>query len=228
MLATALLPVPLVPEVSLHLADREAGLFDATGGDYRSDEPPPFWAFVWAGGQALARFLLDHPETVRGKHVLDLASGSGVVAIAAAMAGAAEVHAIDADPSATAAVGRNAAANGVEVYVAGGNGLTPTPVISHAILTYNRDRGNNLADGIVISRHEVDYLRPVDYGEDVRIELWISQLRAASFTVAYELFDGDVLASRARSVCVPYNLAGGFPRRLTDPERDFLKPYLGV
>ena len=83
-------------------------------------------------------------------------------------------------------------------------------------------------DGIVIARHEIDYLRPVDYGDPVRIELWISDLRAASFTVAYELFDGDLLASRARSVCVPYNLAEGFPRRLTASERDFLKPYLGV
>ena len=81
-------------------------------------------------------------------------------------------------------------------------------------------------DGIVISRHEVDYLRPVDYGESVRIELWVSELRAASFTVAYELFDEDVLASRARSVCVPFNLAEQYPRRLTPPERDFLRPYV--
>ncbi|MFI5936944.1 acyl-CoA thioesterase [Actinoplanes sp. NPDC051494] len=81
-------------------------------------------------------------------------------------------------------------------------------------------------EGIVISRHEVDYLRPVDYGESVRIELWISQLRTASFTVSYELFDEGVLASRAKSVCVPYNLAEGFPRRLSEQERDFLKPYL--
>src|SRR5215213_1699147 len=74
-------------------------------------------------------------------------------------------------------------------------------------------------DGIVISRHEIDYLRPVDYGDPVRIEMWISQLRAASFTVAYELFDEGELASRARSVCVPVNLAEGFPRRLTETER---------
>ena len=84
----------------------------------------------------------------------------------------------------------------------------------------------SVEDGIVISRHEVDYLRPVDYGEAVRIELWISELRAASFTVAYELFDDGVLASRAKSVCVPFNLAEQFPRRLTAAERDFLQPYL--
>ena len=81
-------------------------------------------------------------------------------------------------------------------------------------------------DGIVISRHEIDYLRPVDYGEAVRIELWISELRAASFTVAYELYDDGVLASRARSVCVPFNLAEQFPRRLSAAEQAFLKPYL--
>jgi acyl-CoA thioester hydrolase len=81
-------------------------------------------------------------------------------------------------------------------------------------------------EGIVIARHEVDYLRPVDYSEPVRVELWISDLRAARFTVDYELFDGAVLASRAKSVCVPYNLAQAHPRRLTEPERAFLKPYL--
>ncbi|OJF14572.1 acyl-CoA thioesterase [Couchioplanes caeruleus] len=83
-------------------------------------------------------------------------------------------------------------------------------------------------DGIVISRQEIDYLRPVDYGDTVRIELWVSELRVAAFTVSYELFDGDVLASRARSVCVPYNLAEGFPRRLTAEERAFLEPYREV
>ena len=83
----------------------------------------------------------------------------------------------------------------------------------------------SFADGIVIARHEVDYLRPVDYGEAVRIELWISELRVASFTVSYELFDEDVLASRASSVCVPYNLAEQFPRRLTAAEKDFRAPY---
>ena len=79
--------------------------------------------------------------------------------------------------------------------------------------------------GIVIARHEIDYLRQVDSGP-VRIEMWISELRAASFAVSYELFDGDALACRARSVCVPYHLAEGYPRRLTEAERDFLRPHL--
>ena len=110
-----LLPVPLAPEISLHLLDEPVGLFDLTGGEFRSDEPPPFWAFVWAGGQALARYVLDHPELVAGKRVHDLATGSGVVAIAAAKAGAAQVTVSDIDPAAVAAAMRNAAANEVEI-----------------------------------------------------------------------------------------------------------------
>jgi acyl-CoA thioester hydrolase len=81
-------------------------------------------------------------------------------------------------------------------------------------------------EGIVIARHEIDYLKPVDYGDPVRIEMWISELRAAAFTVSYEMFDNDVLASQARSVCVPYNLEMGFPRRLSPDERAFLEPYV--
>ncbi|WP_412741031.1 class I SAM-dependent methyltransferase [Krasilnikovia sp. MM14-A1259] len=108
--------------------NRPVGLFDLTGGEFRSDEPPPFWAFAWAGGQALARHLLDHPEIVRSRRVLDLASGSGLVAIAAALAGAAQVRAVDVDPAACAAVLRNAAANRVDVRVAAADaGAAPDP-----------------------------------------------------------------------------------------------------
>ncbi|MFI7541456.1 class I SAM-dependent methyltransferase [Actinoplanes sp. NPDC049599] len=112
---TTLLPVPLAPEISLHLAGGGVGLFDGTGGAFSSDVPPPFWLFVWAGGQALARHVLDHPEIVRGRTVLDVASGSGVAAIAAARAGAARVTAMDVDPLAVAAAARNATANRVTV-----------------------------------------------------------------------------------------------------------------
>ncbi|HEX8344057.1 MAG TPA: thioesterase family protein [Actinoplanes sp.] len=84
----------------------------------------------------------------------------------------------------------------------------------------------SLEEGIVIARHEIDYLRPVDYGDPVRIEMWISELRVASFTVAYEMFDDDVLASRASSVCAPFNLTEQRPRRLSEAEREFLLPYV--
>lgn len=119
--------MPLAPEISLHLAGDEVGLFDLTGGEFHSDQPPPYWAFVWAGGQALARYVLDHPDAVRGRHVLDLAAGSGVAAIAAAKAGAAHVTAADVDPAAAGAIRRNATANGVVVAV--GSDIQPADVV---------------------------------------------------------------------------------------------------
>jgi predicted nicotinamide N-methyase len=113
---TRLAPVPLVPEIRLHLAGDPISLWQRTEEDSgRTGLDPPFWAFAWAAGQALARYLLDHPETVRGRIVIDIASGSGLVAIAAAMAGAAAVTAYDIDPLATAAIEVNAAANAVTV-----------------------------------------------------------------------------------------------------------------
>jgi acyl-CoA thioester hydrolase len=77
-------------------------------------------------------------------------------------------------------------------------------------------------DGIVIFRHEVDYLRPINYGDRVRIEMWVEEIRASRFTISYEFFAGEVLASKARSVCVPFNLENQHPRRLTEGERSFL------
>ncbi|HLL68317.1 MAG TPA: 50S ribosomal protein L11 methyltransferase [Micromonosporaceae bacterium] len=113
--ATRVAAVPYLPEIRLHQADPGADLWFLTGGAYRSDSRPPFWAFAWAGGRALARYVLDHPELVAGRSVLDLAAGSGIVGIAAARAGAASVLAVDVDPTAVAAIGLNAAANGVRV-----------------------------------------------------------------------------------------------------------------
>jgi acyl-CoA thioester hydrolase len=84
----------------------------------------------------------------------------------------------------------------------------------------------SLEEGVVIARHEVDYLRPVDFGDAVRIDMWLEEIKASRFVVGYELFDGDVVASRARSVCVPFDLAAGRPRRLSDAEREFLTPWL--
>ena len=113
---TQLLPTPHVPEVRLHLATEAMDLWQKTEDELgEMGLPPPFWAFAWAGGQALARYVLDHPESVRGRAVLDVASGSGLVAIAAAMAGARRVEASDVDAFAAEAVALNAAANGAAV-----------------------------------------------------------------------------------------------------------------
>lgn len=113
---TRLLPVPHAPEISLHLADEATDLWLKTEEELGAiGLPPPFWAFAWAGGQALARYVLDRPEAVRGRRVLDFASGSGLVAIAAAKAGAARVEACDIDAFAVAAIALNASANEVAV-----------------------------------------------------------------------------------------------------------------
>jgi predicted nicotinamide N-methyase len=113
---TRLLPVPHAPEIRLHVADEATALWQKTEDELgRIGLPPPFWAFAWAGGQALARYVLDHPEVVRGRRVLDFASGSGLVAIAAAKAGAAGVTALDIDAFAVAAIALNTEANGVSL-----------------------------------------------------------------------------------------------------------------
>src|SRR3954467_15119363 len=115
---TAIAAPPLVPEIRLYLATEVTPIWHATESSLaRSGLPPPYWAFAWAGGQALARYLLDHPETVAGREVLDIGSGSGIVAIAAAKAGAARVVAADIDRFAAAAIALNAPLNGVTVTV---------------------------------------------------------------------------------------------------------------
>ena len=114
----ALASPPLVPELRLHVATLLTPIWEAE--QLRQAEPyvaPPYWAFCWPGGQALARHLLDHPELVAGKRVLDFAAGGGLAGIAAAMRGAAEVLAADTDPVAAAAIAMNAGLNGVPVTV---------------------------------------------------------------------------------------------------------------
>jgi predicted nicotinamide N-methyase len=113
---TRLLPVPLVPEIRLHLAEESLPIWQKTEEELgEMNVPPPYWAFAWAGGPALARHLLDHPATIVGRQVLDLGSGSGLVAIAAAKAGAARVLAADIDAFAATTIRLNAEANAVHL-----------------------------------------------------------------------------------------------------------------
>jgi len=133
-----------VPEIVLHQADDAIGLWERTelaaGG---AQLPPPFWAFAWAGGQAVARYLLDHPDVVRGRRVLDLAAGGGVTAIAAALAGASAVTATEIDPAAVEALALNAALNHVAVDAVCRDVLDePVPdvdVVTAGDVFYNRD-----------------------------------------------------------------------------------------
>jgi predicted nicotinamide N-methyase len=112
----ALIAPPLVPEIRLHLATEVVPLWRKTEEELEAQGvPPPYWAFAWAGGQALARYILDDPDTVRERTLLDFGSGSGLGAIAAMKAGAASVLASDIDAFARAAIALNAGANGVAI-----------------------------------------------------------------------------------------------------------------
>ncbi len=113
---TRLLSPPLIPEIRLRLADEAVPIWKKTEEELGAmGLPPPFWAFAWAGGQALARYILDNPALVMGRRTLDFASGSGLVAIAAALAGSAETEASDIDAFAAAAIATNAEDNDVSI-----------------------------------------------------------------------------------------------------------------
>ena len=139
---TALAPVPFVPEIQLRQAAEPIALWEATEAS-GAEQPPPFWAFAWAGGQALARHVLDEPELVAGRDVLDLATGSGLVAVAAARAGARSVTANDIDPLSLAAAEANASANGVKVALVEGDlleeGYADAGVILAGDVFYSRE-----------------------------------------------------------------------------------------
>jgi predicted nicotinamide N-methyase len=126
---------PLVPEIRLSLASAITPIWHASEENLAAKGvEPPFWAFAWPGGAALARFLLDHPETVRAKDVLDIAAGSAIAAIAAGLSGAARVRAADIDTLALAAIARNAGLNGVEIEVIAGDPLAAPPPTADLIL----------------------------------------------------------------------------------------------
>ncbi len=145
---TRLETVPFVPELRLHLAQEAFVLWERTEVHLdRSNLPPPFWAFAWAGGQALARFVLDHRDWVASRHVLDFASGSGLCALAASRAGAARVQAVDIDSYAATAIGLNAQANSLAVEVlradlVGEEG--PWTVILAGDISYQKDTADRV------------------------------------------------------------------------------------
>ena len=149
----------LVPEISLHLASELVPLWQASEAELeRMNVPPPYWAFAWAGGQALSRYLLDNPALVRGKAVLDFGAGSGLQGLAAARAGASRVLALDIDPFACAAIGLNAAVNGLAVEV------STEDLIGDACEHFE-----------VILAGDVCYERPMAG----RVEVWLKALSAA-------------------------------------------------
>ncbi len=155
---------PHTPELTLRLADEITPIWRMTEEALAEiGLPPPFWAFAWAGGQALARYVLDHPEIVAGKRVVDFASGSGIVAIAAMKAGAASVLAADIDAYCGAALALNAEANGVAAEFTDTDLLdAPPPAWAQVILA-----------------GDICYEKPLA----ARVMAWLGQARAAGATV---------------------------------------------
>ena len=132
---TRLEPVPDVPGVRLHTTDDVMGVMAQAGEVLGQADPPlPFWAFPWAGGLAVARYIQDHPEEVAGRHVVDVASGSGLSAIVALRMGARSAQAVDIDPLAEAAVALNARANGVRIGFSRRDILGDDPPVCDVIL----------------------------------------------------------------------------------------------
>jgi len=160
---TVLASPPLLPELKLHLATEVTPLWLATEATLRqSGLPPPYWAFAWPGGQALARHLLSHPALVGGRRVLDFAAGSGLAAIGAALAGGAHVAASECDAFARAAIDLNAAANGVAV----------------ELVAADLTAGGNLGWDIVLAG-DVCYERPMTE----RVAPWLGRLAAAGVEI---------------------------------------------
>ena len=152
----AVMAPPLVPEIKLHLATEVVPLWRATEEELaKIGVPPPYWAFAWAGGQALARHVLDHPQLVAGRRVLDIGAGSGLVGLAAARAGAASVLAADIDAFACAAIALNAAANHCKVDITQAD-LIGTPLAWDVILVGDLFYERPLAERLL------EWLGPLD------------------------------------------------------------------
>jgi predicted nicotinamide N-methyase len=146
---TAVMAPPLVPEVRLHLAHEAVPIWQKTEEELGEiGLPPPFWAFAWAGGQALARHLLDHPDIVRGRRVVDLASGSGLVGIAAMKAGADHVLAADIDGFAVTAIALNATGNDVALDITADDLLAADPPACDVILVGDLFYEKSLAERV--------------------------------------------------------------------------------
>ncbi|MCV3767328.1 class I SAM-dependent methyltransferase [Rhizobium sp. TRM95796] len=146
---TGVMSPPHTPEIRLRLADEAHDLWLKTEEELEEiGLPPPFWAFAWAGGQGLARYILDHPDCVTGKRVVDFASGSGLVAIAAAKARARSVSAVDIDPWTETAIALNSDLNAVEIFFSGDN-LIGEPINADVLLAGDVFYDKSFADALI-------------------------------------------------------------------------------
>jgi predicted nicotinamide N-methyase len=203
---TVLTASSLVPEIRLHLATQILPLWNKTEDEIEEKLPPPYWAFAWAGGQALARYVLDNPETVRGRTVLDFGSGSGLVAIAAAKAGALSVLAADIDAFATAAITLNASANGCTLDVRQDDVLESAcawDTILVGDMCYERPLAERLLAWLTAAAHDGTFVLLGDPGRNYFPKSGVEKLASYQVETSRELEDRDV---RATAV---YRLAAG-------------------
>jgi predicted nicotinamide N-methyase len=196
---TRLRPVPHVPEISLFVADEAVPLWQKTEDELgEMGLPPPFWAFAWAGGQALARYVLDHPEIVRGRRALDLASGSGLVAIAAMKAGAASAVANDIDRFAMPAIALNAAANNVSVCGETANRLDaaaasePFGTVLAGDIFYERDTAARALDFLQRMKRDGAHILVGDPGRSYLPKDKMTVLAAYEVPVIRDLEDAEI------------------------------------
>jgi predicted nicotinamide N-methyase len=194
---TALLSPPLVPEVILHLATEAVPLWQKTEEELGEiGLPPPFWAFAWAGGQALARYILDHPETMRGKHIVDLASGSGLVAIAAMKAGAAIALAADIDEFSAAAIALNAALNDVALTITTDDLLALSPpdcdVILVGDLFYEQSLAARLLEWLRLAQQRGTQVMIGDPGRAYLPKQHLTQIAIYPVPVTRDLEDAEI------------------------------------
>ena len=194
---TAILSPPLVPEVKLHLATEAVPLWQKTEEELGEiGLPPPFWAFAWAGGQALARYMIDHPETVGGARIIDLASGSGLVAIAAMKAGAATALAADIDEFSATAIALNATLNDITITITTDDLLAAPPPDCDAILVgdlfYEQSLALRVFDWLEIAQRSGTRILIGDPGRAYLPKLRLIQLATYSVPVTRDLEDAEI------------------------------------
>lgn len=185
-----------VPELQLHLADDAVALWEMTEEQLgKLGLPPPFWAFAWAGGQALARYILDHAEVVAGKTILDVASGSGLVAIAALRAGAVSALAIDIDAFAAHAAKLNAELNDVKIETSDADPVgqpTDAEIILVGDLFYDRDLAPRVLEWLIALHRDGKTVLIGDPGRTYLPRDRLEQIAAYDIPVTRALEDAEV------------------------------------
>jgi predicted nicotinamide N-methyase len=204
---TALIAPPLVPEILLHLATEVVPLWRKTEEELAEQGvPPPYWAFAWAGGQALARYILDNPDIVKGKTVLDFGAGSGLVALAAAKSGAVSVTAADIDKFALAAIELNAQANDATIQTIGDDiigGAGTWDVILVGDMCYERPLAERLVAWLLDCVAKNTFVLLGDPGRSYFPKGGVEKLETYQVAVSRDLEDREIRQTSVYKLSAP-------------------------